>query len=167
MSSFDLIAHGHILNQLGSFPAREMIRAWLKAGVVEQGRLHRTEDGVPQGGVVSPLLLNIALHGMEHAAGVQAASRALTSSACCLVWQRQRRLGAVADEHPHDDHDRQAGDRHAGHGLTTVSYTPNATARHFCPPTSHQGLLEPCAGQLARTVLRGLRRGNAPELLAN
>ena len=67
-SAFDLIAHGHTLNQLGSFPAREMIRAWLKAGVVEQGRLHRTEDGVPQGGVVSPLLLNIALHGMEHAA---------------------------------------------------------------------------------------------------
>ena len=48
-----------------------MIRAWLKAGVVEQGRLHRTEDGVPQGGVVSPLRLNIALHGMEHAAGVR------------------------------------------------------------------------------------------------
>ena len=42
-----------------------MIRQWLKAGVVEQGRLHRTEDGVPQGGVVSPLLLNVALHGME------------------------------------------------------------------------------------------------------
>jgi RNA-directed DNA polymerase len=42
----------------------------LKAGVVEQGRLHRTEDGVPQGGVVSPLLLNVALHGMEQAAGV-------------------------------------------------------------------------------------------------
>jgi RNA-directed DNA polymerase len=39
--------------------------------VVEQGRLHRTEDGVPQGGVVSPLLLNIAVHGMERAAGVR------------------------------------------------------------------------------------------------
>ena len=56
---------------LGAFPARGMIRAWLKAGVVEQGRLHRTEDGVPQGGVVSPVLLNIALHGMEQAAGVR------------------------------------------------------------------------------------------------
>ena len=70
-SAFDLIAHDHILNQLGAFPARGMIRAWLKAGVVEQGRLHRTEDGVPQGGVVSPLLLNVALHGMEMAAGVR------------------------------------------------------------------------------------------------
>ena len=70
-SAFDLIAHEHILSQIGSFPARGMIRAWLKAGVVEQGRVHRTEDGVPQGGVVSPLLLNVALHGMEKAAGVR------------------------------------------------------------------------------------------------
>ena len=70
-SAFDLIAHDHILNEIGAFPARGMIRAWLKAGVVEQGRLHRTEDGVPQGGVVSPLLLNVALHGMEMAAGVR------------------------------------------------------------------------------------------------
>jgi RNA-directed DNA polymerase len=70
-SAFDLIAHQHILSQIGSFPARGMIRQWLKAGVVEQGRLHRIEDGVPQGGVVSPLLLNVALHGMEKAAGVR------------------------------------------------------------------------------------------------
>ena len=56
---------------LGTFPARGMVAQWLKAGVVEQGRLHRTEDGVPQGGVVSPLLLNVALHGMEQAAGVR------------------------------------------------------------------------------------------------
>ena len=48
-----------------------MIRQWLKAGVVENGRLHRTEEGTPQGGVVSPLLLNIALHGMETAAGAR------------------------------------------------------------------------------------------------
>jgi RNA-directed DNA polymerase len=70
-SAFDRIAHEHILSQIGSFPARGMIRQWLKAGVVEHGRLHRTEDGVPQGGVVSPLLLNVALHGMEMAAGVR------------------------------------------------------------------------------------------------
>jgi RNA-directed DNA polymerase len=69
--AFDRIAHDHILSQLGNFPAKGMVRAWLKAGVVEQGNLHRTEDGVPQGGVVSPVLLNVALHGMETAAGVR------------------------------------------------------------------------------------------------
>jgi RNA-directed DNA polymerase len=69
--AFDRIAHVHILNQLGSFPARGMIKAWLKAGVVENGRLFRTEEGTPQGGVVSPALLNIALHGMERAAGAR------------------------------------------------------------------------------------------------
>jgi RNA-directed DNA polymerase len=69
--AFDLIAHDHILAMLGTFPARGMIRAWLKAGVVENGRLHRTEEGTPQGGVVSPVLLNIALDGMEQAVGVR------------------------------------------------------------------------------------------------
>jgi len=70
-AAFDRIAHDHILAVLGTFPARGMIRQWLKAGVVENGRLARTEDGVPQGGVVSPVLLNVALHGMEHAAGAR------------------------------------------------------------------------------------------------
>jgi RNA-directed DNA polymerase len=69
--AFDRITHDHILTMLGSFPARGMIRQWLKAGVVEDGRLHRTEEGTPQGGVVSPVLLNVALHGMEQAAGVR------------------------------------------------------------------------------------------------
>ena len=70
-SAFDQIAHDHILTMLGAFPARGMVKQWLKAGVVEHGRLHRTEEGTPQGGVVSPALLNIALHGMEQAAGVR------------------------------------------------------------------------------------------------
>jgi RNA-directed DNA polymerase len=68
--AFDRIAHDHILAMLGSFPARGMVAQWLNAGVVEQGRLHRTEEGTPQGGVISPVLLNVALHGMEEAAGV-------------------------------------------------------------------------------------------------
>ncbi|MGH7643461.1 MAG: reverse transcriptase domain-containing protein, partial [Candidatus Dormibacteria bacterium] len=70
-AAFDRIAHDHILAQLGTFPARGMIEQWLKAGVVENGRLAPTEEGTPQGGVVSPVLLNVALHGMEGAAGVR------------------------------------------------------------------------------------------------
>jgi RNA-directed DNA polymerase len=70
-AAFDRIDHNHLLGQLGTFPARELIAGWLKAGVVENGRLSPTEEGTPQGGVVSPALLNVALHGMEHAAGVR------------------------------------------------------------------------------------------------
>jgi len=69
--AFDRIGHDHILTMIGTFPARGMVRAWLKAGVVENGRLFRTEEGTPQGGVISPALLNIALHGMETAAGAR------------------------------------------------------------------------------------------------
>lgn len=70
-AAFDRIDHDHLLGQLGSFPARELIRGWLKAGVMDRGRFAPTEEGTPQGGVISPLLLNVALHGMEDAAGVR------------------------------------------------------------------------------------------------
>lgn len=70
-SAFDRIDHDYLLDQIGTFPAREQIREWLKAGVVDKGRYSPTEEGTPQGGVISPLLLNIALHGMEEAAGVR------------------------------------------------------------------------------------------------
>jgi RNA-directed DNA polymerase len=70
-AAFDRIDHAHLLAMLGTFPARGLVAQWLAAGVVDQGRFAPTEEGTPQGGVVSPLLLNIALHGMEQAAGVR------------------------------------------------------------------------------------------------
>jgi RNA-directed DNA polymerase len=70
-AAFDRIDHGFLLDRLGTFPAREAIAGWLRAGVIERGRFAPTEEGTPQGGVVSPLLLNISLHGMERAAGVR------------------------------------------------------------------------------------------------
>jgi group II intron reverse transcriptase/maturase len=39
-----------------------LIQKWLKAGVLEDGERKDTEEGTPQGGVVSPLLANIYLH---------------------------------------------------------------------------------------------------------
>jgi RNA-directed DNA polymerase len=71
-AAFDKIDHSRLLEALGSFPARDMIRKWLKAGVFEPGKgFAPTEEGTPQGGVISPLLLNVALHGLEEAAGVR------------------------------------------------------------------------------------------------
>ena len=70
--AFDKISHGHLLEMLGGFPARDMIAGWLKAGVFEAGKgFAPTGEGTPQGGIISPLLLNIALHGLEEAAGVR------------------------------------------------------------------------------------------------
>ena len=70
-AAFDRIDHDHLLATIGSFPARDMIRSWLKAGVFEAGKgFAPTGEGTPQGGVISPLLLNVALHGLEEAAGV-------------------------------------------------------------------------------------------------
>lgn len=70
-AAFDRIDHRHLLTSLGTFPARELVQRWLKAGVVDQGRFAPTEEGTPQGGVISPTLFNVALHGMEAAAGVR------------------------------------------------------------------------------------------------
>ena len=43
----------------------KLIRGWLKAGVIEEGRYSETITGTPQGGVISPLLSNIYLHFLD------------------------------------------------------------------------------------------------------
>jgi len=53
-AAFDRIDHDRLLAVLGTFPARELVRQWLKAGVVEKGRYAPTEEGTPQGGVMTP-----------------------------------------------------------------------------------------------------------------
>ncbi|MGI8592710.1 MAG: group II intron reverse transcriptase/maturase [Nakamurella sp.] len=71
-AAFDRIDHDHLLAMLAGFPAKDAIRGWLKAGVIEHGKgFAPTEEGTPQGGVISPMLLNVALHGMEQAAGIR------------------------------------------------------------------------------------------------
>ncbi|MDJ0729399.1 MAG: reverse transcriptase domain-containing protein [Crocosphaera sp.] len=63
---FDNIKHSAIIEKCQTFPIMErQIRAWLKSGVMNGDVFHKSEKGTPQGGVVSPLLVNIALHGME------------------------------------------------------------------------------------------------------
>lgn len=71
---FDEIDHNQLLTKINTFPIMEkQISAWLKAGVMEgyanTSKLETTnpvEKGTPQGGVISPLLANIALHGLEN-----------------------------------------------------------------------------------------------------
>jgi RNA-directed DNA polymerase len=66
---FDNINHEALLEKLSTYPAlTHLIRGWLKAGVLEGQDFTPTEEGTPQGGVISPLLANVALHGMEEVA---------------------------------------------------------------------------------------------------
>ncbi|MEM9543311.1 MAG: group II intron reverse transcriptase/maturase [Cyanobacteria bacterium P01_E01_bin.42] len=62
---FDNIAHESILKMIGTMPCNELIKEWLKAGFIDKGQHNPTETGTPQGGVISPLLANIGLHGLE------------------------------------------------------------------------------------------------------
>ncbi len=64
---FDQIDHKALLEKLHTFPSvRRQIKAWLKAGVMDGKTLFPTESGTPQGGILSPLLANVALHGMSN-----------------------------------------------------------------------------------------------------
>ncbi len=65
---FDNIAIPALLTKVDATPAlRRAIRAWLYAGVMDNGTLTPTTSGVPQGGVISPVLTNVALHGLQTA----------------------------------------------------------------------------------------------------
>lgn len=65
---FDRIDHQALLRKLQTTTTlRRAIRAWLRAGVLDGRERFPTEAGTPQGGVISPLLANIALHGLEAA----------------------------------------------------------------------------------------------------
>ena len=61
---FDNINHKFLLNQIDE-SWQPFVREWLKAGYMDDGHLHPTESGTPQGGIISPLLANIALDNLE------------------------------------------------------------------------------------------------------
>ncbi len=64
-SCFDRISHKWLLANI-PVDAR-ILRQWLEAGYWEKGRLFPTNEGTPQGGIISPLLSNLTLDGMEKA----------------------------------------------------------------------------------------------------
>jgi len=68
-SYFDTIDHDLLLEmverRVGDVRVMRLIRAWLKAGVMEEGKVTHPDRGSPQGGVVSPLLSNIFLNEVD------------------------------------------------------------------------------------------------------
>lgn len=63
---FDRIEHTALLTKLDTSPKfRRCIKGWLEAGAMDGATLFPNEAGTPQGGVISPLLANVALDGLE------------------------------------------------------------------------------------------------------
>ncbi|EAZ89080.1 group II intron reverse transcriptase/maturase [Crocosphaera chwakensis] len=62
---FDKINHDYLLSKIDCPSCmKQLIKKWLKCGVIDNGVFEETDSGTPQGGTISPLLANIALHGM-------------------------------------------------------------------------------------------------------
>lgn len=62
-SCFDRISHDWLLANIPTDKA--ILCQWLKAGFLENNAFHRTDEGTPQGGIISPVLANFALDGLE------------------------------------------------------------------------------------------------------
>ena len=66
---FDRIDHAKLMDLVGKRVNDQrmlkLLRQWLKAGVLEAGEIHPTDQGVPQGSVISPLLANVVLHELD------------------------------------------------------------------------------------------------------
>lgn len=62
-SCFDRISHTWLLAHLPM--DKTMLRKWLKAGYLENYQFHATEEGTPQGGIISPVAANMTLDGLE------------------------------------------------------------------------------------------------------
>lgn len=67
---FDNLNHQYIKKQIKSFPLAKLVMKWLESGYMDNSSFHFTPAGTPQGGIISPLLANIALHGMEEELGI-------------------------------------------------------------------------------------------------
>ena len=61
---FDNISHDWLVANVCM--DKGILRKWLKAGFIETGRLFPTQAGTPQGGIISPVLANLALDGLQH-----------------------------------------------------------------------------------------------------
>jgi RNA-directed DNA polymerase len=92
--AYDHINHSFLLRQLEHFPARRQIEQWLKAGYLEYGTLHATDEGAPQGAICSPVLANIALDGLG------AVLQRLWGAGCVVRWESWYQLAGESPAWP-------------------------------------------------------------------
>ena len=61
---FDNISHDWLISNVCM--DKGILKKWLKAGFIEMGTLFPTQAGTPQGGIISPVLANLTLDGLQH-----------------------------------------------------------------------------------------------------
>jgi RNA-directed DNA polymerase len=174
--AFNNIGHTALVQAIGNFPARGLIKQWLTAGYVEDEMLHPTEAGVPQGGVISPLLLNVALHGMEQVLGTSYTPKGVLRGPYALVRyaddfavfsptqeaavEAQRRLSAWLGTRGLRLSDEKTHIRHLRDGFNFLGFT----IRHYPTPQSSRSgyklLIKPSQAsiQQIKGKLKGLWR---------
>jgi len=108
---FDRIDQQALLGKLSTFAVmRRAIKGWLAAGILDEGKLFPSKEGVQQGGPASPLLANIALHGIERAV-TEAFPRFVVRDGKKITDDRPRLIRYADDLVRHDartEHDARA-----------------------------------------------------------
>ena len=97
-SCFDTLSHDFIVKQIKGFPLLNLVDKFLKAGYVDNNVLHETEEGTPQGGLLSPLLANIALNGMEDILNISYARRKDKNGNISYITKGDYRMVRYADD---------------------------------------------------------------------
>ena len=98
---FDKINHEALIKKLQTFPQmRKQIKAWLEARIMENTKGEDEQpivnkEGTPQGGIISPLLANIALHGLEDYLKEHVADLKPSYQGGQSKWDKKRALGVI------------------------------------------------------------------------
>ena len=95
---FDNLRHDYIMKQIKDFPEKALLERWLKAGYVDNNVFNRTEKGSGQGSVISPLLANIALHGMEEQLDIKYKTFVRSDGYQCAYNRSQYAMTRYADD---------------------------------------------------------------------
>ena len=93
---FDCFDHEKLLNLVGhKGKVRKQIKAWLKSGNIFEGKFTKSEQGTPQGGVISPLLSNIMLNSLQKKIEDWAETQKLLRSNGMLIKSLKERRKAI------------------------------------------------------------------------
>ncbi len=84
---FDNISHQWMLEHIPM--DKRILRKWLKAGYIDKSTLHKTENGTPQGGIISPVMANLVLDGLETKLRKRFANKRLSQNVNIIRYDRR------------------------------------------------------------------------------